>query len=116
LPDTIEELKRRYRAGEHTPALSREYSISKSSLISLLRSEGVTLRRRPLATADTMRAIELYDQGLTINRVAKQTGYSFGTIRKMLHREGVLVRENCIKRDQSSDNGLPMKRQQSSTN
>ena len=40
-PETVKDLKRRYQAGEHTTALSKEYGISKSGLVSLLRSEGV---------------------------------------------------------------------------
>lgn len=78
--------------------LSREYGISKSALITLLRAEGVKLRRRPLSEAATERAVLLYEEGFTIQQVADQVNSSYGTIRKVLHREGVGVRENCIKR------------------
>lgn len=96
--ETIVEVVQRYQAGQHTTALSKEYGISKSGLISLLRSEGVTLRRRPLSKAATERAVRLYKHGLTIQQVADRVDSSYGTIRNMLHREGVRVRGNCIKR------------------
>jgi transposase len=97
-PGAIARLVERYEAGEHTPALSREFGISGSSLCTLLRSEGVALRRRPIDADAKKRVVGLYAQGASIRRVAKVVGYSYGTIRKMLHREGVGVRENCIKR------------------
>lgn len=95
-PETVVELARRYEAGEHTTALSKEYGISRSGLISLLRSEEVTLRRRPLSTTATERAIQLYEEGLTIQQVSAQVDASYGTIRKMLHRKGVEVRGTCV--------------------
>lgn len=47
-PGAIARLVERYEAGEHTPALSQEFGISRSSLCALLRSEGMALRRRPI--------------------------------------------------------------------
>lgn len=59
-PETVVELVERYQNGGHGTALSKEYGISKSVLISLLRSEGVVLRRQPLSNAAKKHAIRLY--------------------------------------------------------
>lgn len=97
-PQVIEELVDRYNTGEGTPALSREYHISKSGLLQLLRAEGVSLRRQPLAPEDAKRAVRLYENGLTIDEVAEQIGSSYSTVRKILHQSGVTMRPKGIKR------------------
>lgn len=45
---------------------------------------------------DAGRAVRLYERGLTIKEVVAQVGYSFSTIRRMLHANGVAVRERGI--------------------
>lgn len=97
-PEAIARLVERYEAGEHVPALSQEDGISRSSLCTLLRSEGVTLRPRPMDADTRRRAVILYAQGSSIRQVANMVGCSFGMVRKMLHEEGAGVKENCIKR------------------
>lgn len=89
---TIEEITTRYASGEAIRALSREYSISRDGLRQLLQREGVTLRPQGITLEDAKRAVKLYESGLTIREVVQQVGYSYGTIRKMLHVRGVIVR------------------------
>lgn len=95
-PQTIEEIVARYNAGEETPALSREYGISKSGLCQLLQAEGVSFRRQAITPEDAERAVQLYESGLTIKQVVGQVGYSFGTIRMVLHEHGVTMRASGI--------------------
>ncbi len=45
---------------------------------------------------DAERAVRLYERGLTIDEVVGQVGYSFSTIRRMLHANGVTVRKRGI--------------------
>lgn len=97
-PEALARLVERYEAGEHTPALSQEFGISRSSLCNLLRSEGVTLRPRPMEVDTRRLAVNLYAQGCSVRRLAKVVGCSNGTIRKTLHKEGVGVRGNHVKR------------------
>jgi hypothetical protein len=89
----IEELVARYNAGEDTPALSRAYGISRGGLRKLLLAQGVSFRKQPMTPEDARRAVRLYERGLTIDEVVEQVGYSFSTIRRMLHANGVTVRE-----------------------
>lgn len=89
----IDELVARYTAGEVVPALSKEYGISASGLRELLRAEGVLLRGHKITSRDAKQAVRLYERGITIDHVAKQVGYSWGMIRRVLHESGVPVRE-----------------------
>ena len=91
-PKIIEELVVRYSAGEHTPALAREYGISTTGLRQLLREEGVEFRLQSITQVDSDRAVKLYESGLTIREVATGIGYSFGAIRRELHRRRVPMR------------------------
>lgn len=99
----IAELVARYEAGEDTPALSREYGISKTGLRELLLAEGVTMRRQAITLEDALRAVQLYGSGLTIKDVVRQVGYSYGTIRRVLHEHGVGMRATGIRRPASPD-------------
>lgn len=92
-PQQIEELVSRYNAGEDTPALSRAYGISRGGLRKLLLSRGVSFRKQPMTPEDAERAMRLYEHGLTIKEVVDQVGYSFSTVRRLLHASGVVVRE-----------------------
>jgi AraC-like DNA-binding protein len=91
-PQAIQELVARYNTGEDTPALSQEYGISKTGLGEVLLAEGVAFRRQAITTEDTERAVQLYESGLTIKQVVAQVGYSYGTIRRVLHEHGVAMR------------------------
>lgn len=102
-PQVIEELVARYNAGEVTPALSREYGISKTGLLQLFQSEGVLLRRQAITSGDAETAVRLYESGLTIKQVVRQVGYSFGTIRRVLHENGVSVRTSGIRKRPAPD-------------
>lgn len=97
-PSAIAELVARYNAGEDTPALSREYGISKTGLCDLLQAEGVAMRGQAITLEDTERAVQLYEKGLTITQVVEQVGYSYGTIRRVLHENGVAMRATSIKK------------------
>jgi AraC-like DNA-binding protein len=46
----------------------------------------------------------LYQRGLTIDEVVDQVGYSFSTVRRMLHANGVAVRVRGVgKREDSGE-------------
>lgn len=97
-PQVRADLVARYIAGEDTPALSREYGISKCGLLHLLRKEGVTMRKQAIAPRDAERAARLYTSGLSITEVVERIVYSYSTVRKSLHASGVAMRPKGIKR------------------
>jgi len=91
-PQVIEEIVTRYTAGEKTPALSREFGISESSVRDLLGAEGITLRGHAITLEDIGRTVRLCESGLTITAVAAQLGYAHGTIRTALLKHGGVLR------------------------
>lgn len=91
-PQAIADLVARYTAGEGVPGLSGEYGISESGLRELLRAEGVVLRGHKITVEDSERAVRLYASGVTIEQVAQQLGYAWGTIRRALLKNGVTLR------------------------
>jgi hypothetical protein len=91
------DLVARYIAGEGTPALSREYGISKCALLHLLRKGGVTMRKQAMTPWDAKRAARLYERGLSITEVVERIGYSYSTVRKALHERGVAMRPKGIR-------------------
>lgn len=91
-PKVIGELVARYKVGEHTPALAKEYGISTTGLRKLILEEGVELHLQSMTPEDSDRAVKLYEDGLTIRDIVVQIGYSLGTIRRELYRRGVQMR------------------------
>lgn len=90
-PQVIAELVARYDTGEDTPALSREYGMSKTGLRELHKAEGVSMRRQAITPEDAETAVRFYERGLTVQQVVERVGYSYGTIRKVLHESGVTM-------------------------
>lgn len=97
-PQERADLVARYRAGEDTPALSREYGISKCGLIHLLRQDGVAMRKQAMTSVDAKQAALLYESDMSIAEIVEQIGYSYSTVRKSLHERGVAMRPKGIKR------------------
>jgi AraC-like DNA-binding protein len=91
-PQAIDELIARYRDGEATTALSREFGISPSGLRDLLLAERVSLRGHAITPEDVEKAVQLYEHGITITEVVRHIGYSRDTIRKVLVEHGVTMR------------------------
>lgn len=97
-PQETAELVARYKAGESSPALNKEYGILKCGLLQLLREERVSLRNQAMTPEDAERVARLYESGMVITEVVDQISYSYGTIRKVLHQSGVTLRPKGIKR------------------
>ena len=91
-PKEIKSITTRYEAGETISSLSREFDISRPALRKILKAEGVSPRRRGMIKADADKAVQLYENGLTIYEVIDKIGYSYGVINRMLHKRGVDLR------------------------
>lgn len=77
-PDVMEQIVARYQAGEPT-ALSAEFGTAKSSLLRLLKEQGVPMRQQSLTADQIRRMTQLRRQGMAIRAVASQVGCSYGT-------------------------------------
>lgn len=99
-PDMMSEIISRYQAGEPTTTLSKDYGVSRSSIASLLRKEGVALRGQAMTKESIDRAVALYSQGLTIRQVADEVKYSYSTVRSAIRSKGVCMRASGVKQGQ----------------
>jgi len=104
-PQDIGDLVARYGAGGSIRALSLEYGVSRAGLCKLLQSEGVALREQGITPDDAERVVRLYETRLTIREVVEQVGYSYGTIRKVLHEHGVVMRATRIGKREAPEGG-----------
>ncbi len=59
-------------------------------------AEGLSNRRQATTPEDAKMAVRLFESEFMIKQVVKMFGYSFGTIRKMLHEQGVAMRATGI--------------------
>jgi hypothetical protein len=61
------------------------------------------MQRQAIIPEHTLRAKRLYRNGLMIRGVVKQVGVSYGTIRRVLHENSVMMRatgvEKCVLSD-----------------
>ena len=83
-PDQLDVIVARYKAGETTTALAREYAISHSSILRLFKQRGVQTRVRGLTPEKEREVLRLRAQGLIIREVAKQVGCSYDGVRVFL--------------------------------
>jgi len=86
-PDQLDAIVARYKAGETTTALAREYAISHSSILRLFSQRGVQTRARGLTPEKEREALRLRSEGLIIRDVAKQVGCSYDTVRLFLLKQ-----------------------------
>jgi hypothetical protein len=98
---SIDELVRRYRAGETTPATGASIGVSAKTVRRWLMRAGVTLRppgwvagRRGLELDDAD-LIAYYRSGETLTEILKATGIGRSTVRSGLKRAGVEMRPPC---------------------
>ena len=85
----------RYEAGETSTALATEYSVAKSTILNLLRSNNVVVRRQPLTPHQVSDAARLYESGLSLSEVAMKLKINQETMRMAVVKAGVVLREPC---------------------
>lgn len=81
-----------YRAGESTQQIGAHYGISKTRVATILREQGITLRRQGLTDEQAREAIRLYRTGQSLARLGIHFGVSHATIANVLRRQGVQLR------------------------
>jgi hypothetical protein len=83
----------RYEAGAHTTELMKEFSISKSSMLKVLREDNVKMRRQVMTVEQIEQAIVLYTQGYySLKATAAESKLLKQSIRNALIKAGVEIR------------------------
>lgn len=85
---------RAYEDGTPTRALMIRFSLAKGTVLRLLQDHGVTMRRQPgLNQQQIAQAIELYQRGWSLARLADHFSVSAGTVHARIREAGIPTRD-----------------------
>ncbi|MGC7277025.1 helix-turn-helix domain-containing protein, partial [Mycobacteroides abscessus subsp. massiliense] len=82
-----------YRSGEPSTGIAAVYSLSKNSVIKVLREAGVAVRRQSLADEQIDEAVRLYIEGQSLARIGAHLDVDHGTVWRALKKQGVKMRD-----------------------
>lgn len=82
-----------YESGTPTTRLTEAYGLGKGSVLKILSSRGVTMRRRGLQPEHLAKAIWLYESGSSIATIAAQFNVSGKNVHTRLREAGVAMRD-----------------------
>ncbi len=88
----IEELARRYQAGETVAALAMEYGVNPKTLSQRLKRADVQLRQQGLTDAQKAEAERLYTARHSLKQIAAEFGCDAETVRQVLKKRGAQIR------------------------
>lgn len=100
--EKIAELAADYRSGQTTIQLMETYQLSKTSVLKLLRANGVEMRRQPQTTNQVERTVALYKSGKSLAAIERETDIPRETIRRALIEAGVELRARGGSKPKSS--------------
>ena len=81
-----------YQSGISTNKLMTIYSLSKTSVLKLLRQNGVTMRRQPPTTDQVKRTVALYSSGKSLAAIEEELDVPRESLRRALLDDGVQLR------------------------
>jgi len=90
--EDIADIVARYQAGETTQQIGRHFGISKTRVASMLREEGVAIRRQGMSDEQVGEAATLYSTGRSLAWLGARYNVSHTTIAAALRRHGVSLR------------------------
>jgi hypothetical protein len=88
----IDEIGRRYEAGETTQRIGARYGISKTRAATVVRKQGIIIRRQGLTDEQVSEAAGLYIAGKSLAWLGAHLGVSHSTIATALRRQGIQLR------------------------
>jgi DNA-directed RNA polymerase specialized sigma24 family protein len=91
-PTKRAEIVARYRAGEPSTVLAREYGVVKATVLEILHRAQVPMRQQPLTESQIAEISHLYENGQSLARIGKQFAVSPGTIHRALITACVAIR------------------------
>lgn len=90
--EVVNEILRRYGAGESATALAKDHDVAPSALLRLLRENNVVVRRKTISS-DIKRLLSTeYEAGATIAELEAKHALSHGSVLRALHSAGVSMR------------------------
>lgn len=93
LPEEVQKIIADYRSGKTGQELSIDYKCSKTTIIKLLKEQGVDVRKdKARAKLDDDMVIDMYRQMKTAQQIAEHFGVSKQVILQCLKKHGVKLR------------------------
>jgi len=93
-PATIQQLVQEYQDGTPTTTLTKRYQLGKGTVLRLLASQGVSMRRQSLTPEQILEAARLYGSGLSLAQVGHQLGCDHGAVWRALKAAGIPMRDS----------------------
>jgi hypothetical protein len=81
-----------YESGAESTELMTKYGLSKASVLKLLKTNGVEMRRQAMTPGQLESAISLYENGMALVTISKQVRAPRETVRRALVDAGVALR------------------------
>jgi hypothetical protein len=88
----ITDVVHRYEAGETTQQIGNRYGISKTRVASILREQGINIRRQGVNDEQVSEATTLYNAGNSLAWLGSRYGVSHTTIAAAFRRQGIQLR------------------------
>lgn len=92
-PAELERIREGYLAGATTAELGRQFGVDRQTVQRKLRAVGVRMRGSSLTPDEVERAATLYQDGLSLEKVATELRLGDGAVRNALIRAGVPLRD-----------------------
>lgn len=92
-PASIQQLATDYLDGTPTTQLIIKYHLGKGTVLRLLASEGVQMRRQSLTPEQILEGAQLYGSGLSLAQVGQQLGCDHCTVWRALRVAGIPMRD-----------------------
>jgi transposase-like protein len=86
--ETVASIVAAYEAGATANQLALEFGLAKSSVLAVLRREGVPIRLLRLSPADRLRVVAMYRQGMSQAEIGRRFGRHKSAIWHLLKRAG----------------------------
>jgi hypothetical protein len=90
--DDLADIVAQYEAGETTQQIAARYEISKTRVATILREQGVTIRRQGLSDDQVREAAALYASGKSLAWLGVRFNVSHTTVAAELRKQGVQLR------------------------
>lgn len=100
----------RYEDGETSTRLAAEFGVAKSTILSILRTNAVRVRRQPLTAEEVTDAARLYESGSSLSQVATELKVNQETMRVAIIAVGVTLRPPTQAKPLGGANAIPSPR------
>jgi transposase-like protein len=90
----VHQMTSRYQEGATVYELAKEFDICRSKVSDRMKKAGVTMRFQTPSIENVTKMIELYQNGLSLQKVAIQLKVSAHTVRKYVIQSGVAMRDS----------------------